>query len=163
MKNIGKRFEEDFRKSVPDNVWFYRFRDSNNTFYGGNEQLRFTPSNIADNMLYYENRLYLNELKHHHGKSIPLGCIEGNKTKEKQIKEMLDANMFFGIKSHIIVFFSDLEKCYALPIIRYIEFKRKNERKSIPVEYFEENAVNIPVSKLKVSYRFNLNKFLNNF
>ena len=47
MKNIGKKFEEDFRKSIPDNMFYYRFRDSGGT-WGGNEKMRFTPSNIAE-------------------------------------------------------------------------------------------------------------------
>ena len=87
MKNLGKKFEEDWRKSVPENVFFYRFRDSSGA-WSGNNQLRFTPSNIADNLLFYNNCLFLNELKEHKGKSIPLDKIIGNKTKEKQINDL---------------------------------------------------------------------------
>lgn len=161
MKSQGKAFEENFRKSVPSGVWYYRFRDSSNTFYGGNTELRFTPSNIADNMLYYNGKLFLNELKSHKGKSIPLDCIEGNKTKEKQIKELLEAQVFYGIESNVIIFFSEIERCFALNIVNYEEFKRKEERKSIPIEYFIENGIELEVSKKRTNYNYNLSKLLN--
>ena len=35
--NAGKRFEADWRDSIAkaENVWYYRFRDSPATYYGG--------------------------------------------------------------------------------------------------------------------------------
>lgn len=129
MKNVGKTFEDNFRKSVPSDAWYYRFKDGTANWSGGfNTNVRFQASNIADNLIYYNGKLFINELKHHYGKSIPLSCIEGNKGKEKQIKEMLEARVFHNVKSTIIVFFSDVEECYALDIIKYEEFKRQNYR-----------------------------------
>ena len=63
MKNLGKMFEENFRKSVPESVFFYRFRDSGSSFYGGNTHLRFSSSNIADNMLFLMVACFLMNLK----------------------------------------------------------------------------------------------------
>ena len=47
-KNSGKVFEENFRLSIPSNVYYYRFRDTASTYYGGNNFLRFSNTNIAD-------------------------------------------------------------------------------------------------------------------
>lgn len=162
MKNLGKLFEENFRKSVSNYIFFYRFRDSSG-MWGGNEQLRFTPSNIADCMLYDSSNLFLCELKHHKGKSLPLYCVSGNKTKEKQIEDLYYANQYNGVYSYLIVFFSDVERCFALDINKLREFitlSKQGERKSIPISYFEENGYEIEVTKLKTNYRFKIDKLL---
>lgn len=159
MANLGKVFEENFKKSVPDDYFCYRFRDSAGT-WGGNENLRFTPSNIADYMIHDYNTLYLVETKNHKGKSIPLSCIVGNKTKEKQIEDLYIANTYVGVSSHLIVFFCDVEKCYSLGINKLREFIILGERKSIPISYFEKFGIEIEVKKLKTNYRYNIEKWI---
>lgn len=163
MRNLGKIFEDNFKKSIPNDVFCYRFRDSASSYYGGNQNLRFSASNIADYLLYDSLALRLCELKHHKGKSIPLTCIIGNKTKEKQIDDLFKANQFAGVYAHLIVFFSDVERCFALNINKLREFtasSENNDRKSIPLSYFEENAIEIEVKKLKTNYRFEIEKWL---
>lgn len=161
MKNLGKKFEENFKQSVPSEIFFYRFRDSGSSYYGGNANLRFSASNIADCMLNDPfTGLHLIELKHHKGKSIPLSCIIGNKTKERQINDLYKANQYCNTYSSLIVFFSDVERCFQLSINDFIEFAKNETRKSIPIEYFEENGIEIKVHKLKTNYRFDLNSWL---
>lgn len=163
MKNLGKTFEENFRKSVPTEAWYYRFKDSASSYYGGNQGLRFSVSNISDNLIFYNGKLFLNELKNHKGKSIPLSCIEGNKTKQKQIKDLVEASLYDNVECYIIVFFSDVEKCYGLSIASYEEFKRKSDRASIPIQYFEECGIEISTSKLKTNYKYDILGFLKRF
>lgn len=170
MKNLGKIFEENWRKSVPDYIYYYRFRDSGNTFYGGNQGLRFTPSNIADCLIQDPfTGLHLIELKNHKGKSIPLSCILGTRknnkptTKEKQMQDLCEANKYTGVFSHIIVFFSDEERCFELGINSFMKFINDVERKSIPIEYFEKYGCEIEVEKLRTNYRFNIEKWLKEF
>ena len=161
-KNNGKSFENWWKSSVPDNVFFYRFRDSSGA-WGGNNQLRFTPSNIADNLLFFNGCLFLNELKSHKGKSIPLDKIIGNKTKEKQIDDLYEANQFYNIFCNIIVFFSDEERCFALDIENFLFFMQDNDRKSIPIEYFESLGREIKVKKLRNNYRFDIKEWLGDY
>ena len=162
MKNLGKKFENSWRESVPDEVFFYRFRDSSGA-WGGNNQLRFTPSNIADNLLFYNGCLFLNELKSHKGKSIPLDKIIGNKTKEKQIEDLYEANQFYNVFSNLIVFFSDEERCFALDIENFLFFMQDNDRKSIPIEYFEGMGREIKVTKLRSNYKFDIKEWLGDY
>lgn len=42
-QNEGKKFENDFKSSVPDTCWIYRLRDNASSFAGGNNT-RFTSS-----------------------------------------------------------------------------------------------------------------------
>ena len=162
MKNQGKKFEEDFRKSLSDDIFYYRFRDS-----GGNwnrtEKSRFTINNIADNMIFFNGCLFLNELKTHKGKSIPISCIMGNKTKEKQIKDLEKANKYHNIFSNIIIFLSDIERCFALDIENFLFFMQENDRQSIPLEYLEIMGIEIDVTKIRTNYRFNIKKWLNEY
>ena len=163
MKNLGKIFEENFKKSVPKDIFCYRFRDSASAYYGGNENLRFSASNIADYLIYDSLALRLCELKNHKGKSIPLNCIVGNKTKEKQIEDLYNANQYSGIYCYLIVFFCDIERCFSLSIDKLKEFitlSTMGERKSIPLSYFEEHGTEIKVNKLRTNYKFAIDKWL---
>lgn len=160
MINLGKRFEDNWKKSVPINTYYYRFRDSASSYYGGNENLRFSASNIADCLIYDGLFLNLCELKHHKGKSIPLNCIAGNKTKQKQIEDLYEANKYTGVFSYLIVFFSDVDRCFSLNINKLCDFIENGERKSIPLSYFEENGIEIKVTKLKTNHRFDVSGWL---
>lgn len=163
MRNNGKDFEKNFKNSVPDNIFFYRFRDSGSTFYGGNKNLRFSTSNIADNMMFYNGCLFLNELKAHKGKAIPISCIMGNKTKEKQIQDLCEANKYDNVFANIIVFFIDLERCFVLDIENFLFFLEENERKSIPLEFFENLGIEIRVEKKTRNYKFKIMDWLGDY
>lgn len=159
MQNQGKIFETNFRKSVPKHIFYYRFRDSSGA-WNNNSNLRFTPSNIADNLIFYNGKLFLNELKSHKGKSIPLEKINGNKTKVKQINDLFVANTFDNIESNLIVFFSDVERCFSLNIVDFVDYTQSETSKSIPIAYFEKYGKEIKVSKLKTNYRFDIESWL---
>jgi len=155
-KNSGKIFEDNFRESIPKNVYYYRFRDTASTYYGGNNFLRFSNTNIADCLLFNGNKLLLCELKAHKGSSIPLDCIIGKKSKQKQIEDLYNASQYENVYCYLIVFFEDKELCYALPIRNFIEFIEDSTRKSVPIDYFEQNAYKVDVIKLRTNFRFNL-------
>lgn len=159
MKNLGKIFEDNWRKSVPEDFFYYRFRDSSGG-WAGNDKIRFTPSNIADCMLFAYNELFLIELKNHKGKSIPMDAVVGNKTKEKQIQDLLNAGSYCGIYCYIVIFFSDVEECYAIPIDKFREFQVCEERKSIPISWCKENVSQIGVTKLRSNYKYNIEKWI---
>lgn len=154
MKNNGKRFEENFKKSVPNDVFFYRFRDSGTSF-GSNDKVRFTPSNIADCELFDGNRLYLLELKSIKGKSIPFGNI-----RENQIKELARASKYKNIISGIVIEFSTIDRAFFINIDYIVEFLLNADRKSIPLNYCEEKGTEIEITKKRVNNSFNIKKMI---
>lgn len=164
MKNLGKIFEQNFRKSIPvkDEIYYYRLKDTASSYYGGNDNLRFSQSNIADAFMFVEvegrRYLFIMEYKNHKGKSLPLNCIRKN-----QFDEMLEANNKLGIIPVIIVFFCDIERCFSLNIEYVDKFKKEEDRKSIPLEYFEKYGVEIETIKIKINYRYNIDKWLQEF
>ena len=157
MINNGKRFENNFRDSLPSDYWFYRLRDSAASFYGGNDNLRFANTNIADNLVFNGKTLFINELKAHAGKSIPLNCI-----RENQAKMMSKASVYDNIKCTLFVFFYSVGRCFALDIKDFMEFLENTDRKSIPIAYFEEKAVEISVIEKKVNFRYELYDYFSN-
>ena len=50
-KSVGKQFEENWRKSVPDNVFYYRPPDQAQSF-GGSQNLRFSAKSPCDCFMY---------------------------------------------------------------------------------------------------------------
>lgn len=164
MKNLGKTFERNWRLSIPqsENIFYYRLKDTASSYYGGNDKLRFSQNNMADAILYHcnnlSNNLLILEYKSHKGKSLPINCIRSN-----QLQEMLQANEKTGVIPMLVVFFSDIERCFSLNI-KYVEdFLRNSDRKSIPLEYFEENGVEIEVIKLRTNYKYNIEKWLKEY
>lgn len=161
MKNLGKQFEQNWRKSIPesDRIYYYRLKDSASSYYGGNDNLRFSQNNIADAFMFYvgeyDNLLLILEFKNHKGKSLPLSCI-----RENQLKEMLEASKKTGVIPALVVFFIDVEKCYSLRINYVDQFIKQNDRKSIPIDYFEEFGKPIEVTKLRTNYKYNIEKWL---
>lgn len=152
--NKGKKFEQNFRKSVPNNIFYYRLKDSNNN-WARNDNIRFASSNVCDSIMFDGQRLYLLELKNHKGKSIPLTCI-----RENQLRELALKSVFRNVVPCIIINFEDLEECYCLFIEYIMEFIRKADRKSIPIEYCRENGIKIDMVILKTNYKYNVGKFL---
>jgi len=163
MKNLGKAFEQNFRKSIPDSdkIYYYRLKDSASSYYGGNQQLRFSQSNIADAFLFhvteYMNYLLILEFKNHKGKSLPINCI-----RENQLKEMVEASKKTDVIPLLVVFFSDIERCFSLRIEDVNNYIKTSGRKSIPLEYFEQTAIEIKVTKLRTNYKYNIEEWLNN-
>ena len=154
MINNGKRLESNFKKSVPSNIFFYRFKDGSSA-WGGNDKVRFQSSNICDCMLYNGSKLYLIELKSVKGKSLPFTNIRKN-----QIEELSKAHEFYNIYAGLVIEFSDLDRAFFIDIKTVEEFINKGDRKSLPVDYVATNGIEIGVSKKKVNSVFNIDKML---
>jgi recombination protein U len=145
----GKRLEENVKKSaLGEGLHCERLKDSSAS-WGGAENVRFAAKNISDFYIFNGYKLLYLEAKNHKGKSLPISCIRKNQ-KEKMTEVIQHINIIAGL----LVFFEDLEKCYYLSIEDYNNFLEKEERKSIPVEYFEKHAKKIGVTKLKTNFRY---------
>ena len=154
--NSGKKFEQDFKASVPPNVWYYRFRDGTANYSGGtNENVRFQQSNIADCMIFGYEKLFICELKSHKGKSIPFNCI-----RENQIEQMQKAAKFDGIIPLMIIHFADIERTFSVHINDFCRLMSASEKKSANIAEIESTGIEIAARKLKVNYRYDLEEFL---
>lgn len=151
--NNGKRFEDNFKKSVPKDVFYYRFKDGTASWDGANT--RFQSFNICDCMIFSNKRLYLLELKSTMGKSLPLSRI-----RQSQLRELTETLVFEDVVAGLVINFSDTEDTFFLHIDKLVGFINRDERKSIPLTYLEEHGVRIENKKLKVNYKYKVGKFL---
>lgn len=152
--NSGKKFENNFRDSMPDDVFFYRFRDGTSSWEKG-EMTRFQQKNICDCMMHDGKYLYLLELKSHKGKSLPLSAI-----RENQIKSLTDADKHKNIIAGLIVNFSDIEETYFMDIKLAFKWFYNGVRKSIPLSEFRTYCMPINAYKKKVNYRYAVEEFI---
>ena len=151
--NEGKRFEEDFQNSIPEDIFYYRLRDAGGWKRG--KDTRFTPSNICDLIIYKEPNLFLLELKSTKGKSLPFSRVRDN-----QIKGLLNANTHRGLKTGLVLNFRELSKTYYLDIQKAKEYKEMGLRKSFPVDWISENGILIEQEKKITRYKYNIEKFI---
>lgn len=155
--NEGKKFEQDFKSSVPDDVWYYRFRDGTATFYGGienNNGTRFQQSNICDCQLYYYG-LFLLELKSHKGKSLSHGQFMTTKGEIKHLHELVLAQAF-GINAGVIINMRDVEETYYLHADVVLDHILNSGRKSIPLDFMRENGYRLIAEKKITRYRYDI-------
>lgn len=151
--NKGKVFEQQFRKSVPDGVFYYRLIDSSNAWSDGN--IRFAPKNICDSIMFDGERLFLLELKNHKGKSLPLSCIRAN-----QIEGLDKYSDYKNIYPCIIINFEDVAECYCLFISQIQDFLKESDRKSIPIEYCAKNGIKIEMKKIRTNYLYDVEGYI---
>ncbi len=149
--NAGKSFEADFKKSVPESIYFLRLKDA--AGWSSAENTRFTPSNEADCVLYDGSNMFLLELKSHAGKSLPLSCI-----REKQIDSLIKAKEK-GVVAGLIVNMRDCEETYFMDIEDFKNFVETSERKSIPISEMRDRGQPIQAVKIKVHYRYGIDDF----
>jgi len=160
-KGIGKVFEEEIKKSFPEDFYIERYKDDTAGFYG--------VSNPADYRLYKYPLTFLLELKSHKGKSIPL-----EKIRNSQLKGMRKATHYKGVYCGFLLNYRDLEETYYITfedLVRdfYIvngkgDFEAKPDgRKSVPVEWCIENGVRIEQKKKRVRYSYDLRSWLERY
>ena len=150
--NKGKKFENNFIKSLPDWIFYYRLRDA--WWWSNWTNTRFTISNIADFIVFNWQRLYILELKTTKGKSLPLWNI-----KDSQIQWMLKASEYDNVEPYIIINYSEHNITYMIHIWNIVEFIKKEERKSIPINRAECFWIEIEWTKLRTNYRYDLTVF----
>ena len=156
MKNEGKKFEEDFKKSVPDDVYFLRLQDAGG--WSNADNTRFTVSNICDAIMYKVPFLHMIELKSHKGKSIPFSCI-----REKQLLKLAEADNYNGVAAWFIFNFRDAESTYAVRATKLIDFMSNTDRKSIPIDFCAKKGIVLPAVKKRTRWRYYLRNFMNEY
>ena len=167
MKNVGKVFENDFIKSIPEYAWHMRIPDSAQSF-APNSSLRFSRKNPYDFIVWNPNTLtlYALELKTTKGKSI---SFERNKSENKsihshQIDGLTQVNKYSGIVSGFVIEFRVLEKTVFIPISEFNRLISIIGKSSINYDDLDKNNINyiiIPQSLLKTHYRYDIQTFFN--
>ena len=164
MQNQGKLFEQDWKKSIPKEMYYQRIKDSPNQFGNqdeNNPQLRFTPKQPYDAFCYYNNFLYCWELKSTKGTSI---SFKGSSPmiKEHQQKELTIASEHKGIIAGFIMNFREPQnKVYFLNIIDFNKFINETTKSSINIkDIINYGGFEISGEQKRVRWKYNINEFI---
>ena len=166
MKNIGKVFEQDFVKSIPDNVGVLRIPDAAQSFFKSSN-LRFSRRNPFDFLIWNPATLtlYALELKTVKGKSI---SFERSSEEHGEIHyhQIIGLDNFENIGECVcglIIQFRELSKTIFLHINEFNKLASLITKKSFNYKDLIENNikfVEIPQELIKTHYRYDIDYFL---
>lgn len=170
-KNVGKKFEDNWKSSVPEDVYYLRLHDSANSFNQNSSTLRFSMKSPYDCQLFdgKTRTLYCLELKSAAGKSMSFERKKGdNKTaniKYHQIESLTKASQYAGMVVGFILNFrfedKDTEMTYFQSITDFNRMIENVNKKSFNIiDLLKYNPIRIEQTKKKVNYTYNISKFL---
>lgn len=165
-KNIGKILEQNWKASCPDYLFVYRPPDAAQSF-DMSSKLRFSQHSLCDYIMFDGNRntLWTLELKSVAGMSI---SFERNK-KDKgvihyyQIESLKKTSMHKNLCSGFILDFRGSDNTYFLPISQWDKLTNSIDKKSFNEKDLLNytNSILVYKKKLKVNYRYDIERFLN--
>lgn len=168
MKNEGKRFEEDIKKSVPDYALLHRLPDPPQSF-GGSNNLRFSKKNPFDFILWDSKRciLYALEAKTVKGKSISFERTkdEHGEIHYHQIKGLLEWDNYNGTVCGFIIEFREIETTVFISIADFINLMNATDKKSFNFNDLQElniPFISVPQNKKRTHYLYDIEHLLDN-
>lgn len=158
--NEGKKFEQNFRKSIPEDVYYMKLHDSSIGFDIENSTQRFALKSPFDYILYYKGNMYCLELKTTKNKAISFSG-SSPMIKQHQIDELIKANDK-GCIAGFILNFRESGNTYFMNIryFRTLSFELKKKSFNEEDLYASPKLIKIPSKKLKVNYRYDLSAML---
>jgi recombination protein U len=158
-KNAGKKFEEDFKNSIPSNIYYLRIKDQASGF-GEQSNLRFSAKNPFDALMYCYPNLFLLELKSTKGTSF---SFDGTNPmiKQHQIDELTAANKHKGIIPGFIFNMRKYKKTYFLHINDFNKLVQDLDKKSInQKDIVSAGAIEVFGEIKRVRYRYYIGEFI---
>ena len=161
MKNIGKKFEEDFIKSVPADLFLHRIKDGSARTDKFGNMIRLKNNNLCDFILYNGNNLYLLELKTVKNKSMSFNNIAQDEKKQlEKLEKLLNETKKKNTKAGYLINFRSEESTYYIPINEILDFYNKTCKKSINITDVELlDSEKVPQIRKRVRYTYNLDLF----
>lgn len=165
IKNEGKKFEEDFKKSIPEDIYFYRLRDPASSFNPSEETgLRFSWQNDYDCFIFYKDSFFPIELKSTQGTSMSIQFTKeekGKMIKLNQINGLMKAQKHEGVYAGLVFNFRNIERTYWMCIKDFYLFYKFTNKKSINEKDIQENSgILIPQVKKRVRYTYDVKRMI---
>ncbi len=172
-KNVGKRFEEDVKFSVPDYCLLIRLPDPPHSFTKRSDT-RFSIKNPCDYILFdgVSRTLFPIELKTTKYKSISFESIDGDDQESRmvhkhQILGLLDMSKINGVTAGFLFNFRDeknnMERTYFQDIKSFMDMIKNIDKHSFnELDLLTNNAMRIYGEKKRTRYRWDFDSFLKN-
>ena len=160
--NPGKKFEQSFAKSVPDNVYFMRIKDTVSSYSHGVGS-SFTSNNPFDCFMLYNGFFLPMELKSSKEDRFSVQTEEGKTgydIKLHQIKSLTEANTFDNVVAGFVLDFRN-GNTYWISILDFNNCLQETGKKSINSKDVElYNGIIISKKIMKVNYKYNILELL---
>lgn len=134
--NPGKKFEEDFQKSIDrEKIFLHRLKDGSTKTGANGEMIRLKNKNLCDFILFKDGQLVLVELKSFLGKSMPFTNIKSSVDEQMTfLYDLRKETEKDNVKAYLILNFRDLEETYAIDVNNFDEFYKMTGKKSITID-----------------------------
>ena len=169
--NVGKRFEKNFKDSIPDFCLLCRLKDppqaQNHT-----DTSVFSWNNPCDFFLFdsYNREFWCLELKSTKQKYISFESINSNNSQKKMIKKhqilgLKEYGRFNHVNAGFLINFRDEEnneeRTYYQDIHDFLDMYNKINKSSFnEIDLIMNKAVKVNGEKLRVNYRWNIHKLI---
>lgn len=167
MKNKGKIFEEQFKKSAQqEGIFIHRIRDNAMSYV--ESESTFTHKNMCDFLVYKMPYLYAFELKHTTYPSIGIQTSPNEDIKMiqyEQIRLMNDASQYEGVVAGLILSFEntkiETESTFFIEINRFIDFLTETKKKSINmIDIAKYGGIRLKQQKKRINYHYEIQNLL---
>lgn len=150
-RNPGKIFEDDFKASVPDGVYFLRLSDASIGFDIEHSTQRFALKSPYDAILCQHGQMYALELKSNSGTSL---SFDGKtpRIKRKQIENLVKAKQEGDAVAGIIINFRTYEETYFIDAEVFWSFMENTTKKSVNIQEVRNIGIRIPEQK-KITHK----------
>lgn len=165
MNKDGKIFEQQWKRSINENMYYFRLKDNPSSFGRDSTYVRFTLDNPYDCFIFYNRFLFPMELKSTELTSMSLQrCKEdkGKMIKLHQIESLSESNKYDGIFAGFVFDFRSTDNTYWLSIDNFSLFLSENDKKSInEKDIIKYKGIKIQKTKKRVKYLYNIQELLN--
>ena len=162
-KSVGKVFEDNWKKSVPGNIWIYRPPDAAQSF-NQSSNLRFSQKSPCDYMMFDGHHFFCLELKTVAGKSISFERTKKDKGEihYHQIEYLKNCSQYQNVIPGLIIDFRGTDNTWFLHINQWDKLVESITKKSFNELDLLSYSCPLLISKkkLKVNYRYDINKFI---
>ena len=164
MNKDGKLFEEQWKRSIPEDVYYLRLKDNPSSFGKDSSFVKFTLNNPFDCLVFYNGFLFPLELKSTSSKSISIQTKKeekGKMIKINQIEGLSKSNKYENIFSGFLFDFRESGKTFWMGINDFLKFQEENNKKSInEKDIIKYNAIEVEKEKKKTRYVFSVKKLI---
>lgn len=162
--NEGKIFENNFKKSIPSDVFYLRLKDSAASFGRDSVATRFALKNPYDALLFNGKFLFAFELKSTDGTSFSIQKEKSESSKmikKHQIDGLNNASTYNNVRAGFILDFRN-SNTWFISIADFLNFISNTEKKSINEKDVKAyNGIVIDKYKKKINYTYDIDKLLN--